>query len=181
MFNGNTDVHVRAYRLATLSLRRDILRYARGSVVTKRQQCATLTEWCRQWEANIIDVEQRMGLTVARKETNQLDWKGFKDFKLTPAQLETFGLWEVHDDDLLDLVQGVLSQGYKVTFTYNAQSDTYNAAMTCNILKHPDQGYTLSAFAPAFYPALRLLMYKHWELCQGDWSNIPEPQRGKMG
>lgn len=162
-------------------MRRDFLRYARGNHVDKKLLCATMTEWARHWQNLTEEAQKLMGVTIVRKETNQLTWKGFKDFRLTADQLEGFGMWDAHDEDLLDLVQGVIAQGYKLTFSYNGQSDTYNAAMTCNIEKHPHQGFTMSAFAPAFYPALRLLMYKHWILADGDWDNIPEPQKGMMG
>jgi len=108
-------------------------------------------------------------------------WKGFKDFKLTSEQLEAFAVDGVHDDDLMDLVQSTLADGYKISLTYNGQADTYNASMTCNNEKLANMGYTLSAFAPTLYTALGLLMYKHHVLLDGDWGNIPAPQRGGLG
>jgi hypothetical protein len=109
------------------------------------------------------------------------DWKGFKDFRLTAEQLEGFGLFDTDDDDLMDLIQVSLAEGYKVTLTYNGQSDTYNCAMTCNAEKHKNQGYTMSAFAPTAYMAMKLLMYKHAVLLEGDWDKIPAPQKGGLG
>lgn len=181
MFTRQNDVHLRAIRLATVGLRRDILRYMRGNVVVRRELCNVLTTWFAEYERLVDWAMTEMGGSVAKKETNQLDWKGFKDFKLTADQLNLFGAWDCHDGDVLDLVQACLAEGYKLTFTYNGVSDTYNAALTCNAEKNKNQGYTMSAFAPAFYTALRLLMFKHWELLAGDWDNVPAPQKGGMG
>lgn len=181
MHERKLDVHVRAIRLAQMGLRRDILRYMRGNVIVHWDLCSILTAWFGEYERQIDEAKRIMGDTVKKQETNMLNWKGFKDFKLTADQLQSFAVWDCHDGDVLDLVQGALAEGYKLTFTYNGQSDTYNAALTCNAEKNPNQGYTMSAFAPQFYTALRLLMFKHWELLQGTWDNIPAPQKGGMG
>jgi len=176
-----SDIHVRGYRLALLSLRRDYLRELRGDYVTKKSKCDVLNMWADDWQDRLFEAGEILGM--ATKPSNKVitGWKGFKDFKLTAEQLEGFASFDVDDDDLMDVVQSVLGEGYKLTLTYNGQSDTYNCAITCNAEKHENEGYTMSAFAHTAYIAMKLLMYKHTVLLEGDWDKIPAPQKGGMG
>lgn len=175
------EIHVRGFRLALLSLRRDYLRELRGDYVTKQAKCRVLNTWVEDWEDRLAEAGEILGMPKNGNSKVITDWKGFKDFRLTAEQLEGFAAFETHDDDLMDLLQTVLAEGYKFTLTYNGAGDTYNAAMTCNAEKNKNQGYTMSAFAPTAYAALRLLMYKHFVLLETDWENIPAPQKGGMG
>jgi len=183
MFDRKSDVHVRSYRLAIMGQRRSFLRELRGDYVRKTQLCVILTQWADEWAVRIDEAKEVMGMATSGSKTKNglSDWKGFKDFRLTADQLEGFAAFDTHDDDLMDLVQATLANDYKLTFTYNGQSDTYNAAATSNGEKDPNKGYTMSAFAPSMYAALRLLMYKHWVLLEQNWDNVPAPQKGGMG
>ena len=182
MFQRNSIAHVKSFRLALLGQRRTFLRELRGDYVRKSQLCGVLTLWASEWQELLFEAERIMGMATKAKNGNGLsEWKGFKDFRLNPEQLEGFASFEAHDDDLMDLVQTMLAADYKLTFTYNGQADTYNAAATCNGEKDPNKGYTMSAFAPSMYAALRLLMYKHYVLLDQNWDNVPAPQRGGMG
>jgi len=177
---GNA-LQIRSIRLSLLAIRRDFLREARGHYVTKSQQCSILNEWVFQWVLLLRDLQGILVMPKSQANQTTVNWKGFKDFRLTNDQLAAFATDGVHDDDLMDLVQASLAEGYKLTFTYNGQSDTYNASMTCNDDKSGNFGYTMSLFGPNFYTALGLLMYKHHILLDGDWNNIPAPQKGGMG
>lgn len=178
--NGH-GLRIRSIRLALMAVRRDWLREARGSYVTKSKQCSLLEDWLYGWVRLIEELQGILAMPKSKANEQISTWKGFKDFRLSADQLEAFATDGVHDDDLMDLVQASLAEGYKLTFTYNGQSDTYNAAMTCNDDKSGNFGYTMSAFGPTFYTAIGLLMYKHHILLEADWNNIPAPQRGGMG
>jgi len=175
------EIHVRAFRLGLLSLRRDFLRELRGDYVVKSQKCSILTSWLGEMDNLLAEAGELLNMPTKNGNKVISDWKGFKDFRLTAEQLEGFAAFDTDDDDLMDLLQTTLVEGYKLTLTYNGQSDTYNAAMTCNAEKHVNQGYTMSAFAPSAYSALKLLLYKHAVLLEGDWNKIPAPQKGGMG
>jgi len=175
------EIHVRAFRLGLLSLRRDFLRELRGDYVTKKHKCDILNSWLDEMDTLLVKAGELLNMPSKNGNKVIQEWKGFRDFKLTAEQLEGFGSFDTDDDDLMDLVQTTLVEGYKLTLTYSGQSDTYNCALTCNAEKHANQGYTMSAFAPSAYTALKLLMYKHHVLLESDWSKIPAPQRGGLG
>lgn len=172
---------IRSIRLSLMAIRRDFLREARGVYVTKSNQCSILNGWIVEWVALIRELQGMLAMPKSQANQTVNNWKGFKDFRLTNEQINAFVTDGVHDEDLMDLVQASLAEGYKLTFTYNGQSDTYNASMTCNDDKSANFGYTMSSFGPNFYTALGLLMYKHYILLVGDWNNIPAPQKGGMG
>lgn len=181
MFNRTSEAHVRAYRLSVLFERKTFLRELRGDYVKGARLANLLTGWAEEWANILYNGQEILGMATKPKSQGYGEWKGFKDFRLTAEQLEGFASFEPHDDDLMDLVQATLANDYKLTFTYNGQSDTYNAAATANGEKDPNKGYTMSAFAPSVYAALRLLMYKHWVLLDQNWDNVPAPQKGGMG
>lgn len=181
MNDHSTDARVRTYRLSVMMERRTFLRELRGDYVKGARLAALLTDWAKELQDTLYYGQEIMGMATKPKQQGYGEWKGFKDFRLTAEQLEGFAAFEHHDDDLMDLVQTVLANDYKLTFTYNGQADTYNAAMTANGEKDPNKGYTMSAFAPSMYAALRLLMYKHWVLLDQNWDNVPAPQKGGMG
>lgn len=164
-----------------LGQRRTFLRELHADYVKKSQLCGILTQWADDWARLIEEAKGLYGMAKLPNKNGTSEWKGFKDFRLTADQLEGFASFEHYDEDLMDLVQATLANEYKLAFTYNGQSDTYNAAMTCNGEKDPNKGYTMSAFAPTMMDALRLLMYKHWVLLEQNWDNVPAPQKGGMG
>ena len=175
------SVRTRAFRLGLLSLRGAFKRELRGDYVRKTEKCNLLNMWLVEMNDYLVEAGELLHMATPNKNKVISDWKGFKDFKLTAEQLEGFASFDVDDDDLMDLIQTVLAEGYKLTLTYNGQSDTYNCALTCNAEKHKNQGYTMSAFAHSAYTAMKLLMYKHAVLLEGDWDKIPAPQKGGMG
>jgi len=175
------DIHLRAFRLGLLSLRRDFMRELKGDYVTKSQKCSILNMWIGQMDGYLLEAGELLGMPRANGKKVLTAWRGFKDFRLTAEQLEGFAAFDCEDDDLMDLIQTTLAEGYKLTLTYNGQSDTYNCAITCNAEKHPNEGFTMSAFAQTAYVAMKLLMYKHAVLLEGDWDKIPAPQKGGMG
>lgn len=103
----------------------------------------------------------------------QVQWRGFKDVRLTDAQRDAYENWDCHDADVYQLAAEAVSSGYKFTCSYNGSNDTYTATITGQSgVGVQAAGFSLSAFAPDWYNAVRTLMYKHWVVLDGDWSKI---------
>lgn len=102
-----------------------------------------------------------------------VQWRGFKDVRLSDAQRDAYDHWDIHDADIYELAASAVSQGFKFTCSYNHSNDTYTATLTGQDgAPAAAQGYSLSAFAPTWYDAVRTLMYKHDAILEGDWSKI---------
>lgn len=114
------------------------------------------------------------GDDMAKKNDKvQVQWRGFKDVRLTEAQRDAYENWDCHDADVYQLAAEAVSSGYKFTCSYNGSNDTYTATLTGQSgVGVAAAGFSLSAFAPDWYSAVRTLMFKHWYVLEGDWSKI---------
>lgn len=108
-------------------------------------------------------------------------WVSFKDIPLTEAQLDAFDHWDTHDEDVWILVTDVIQAGYKLSLTYNSGNDTFSASITGSGGGDPRQHFTVSGFAETWYEAVRLLMYKHHVICEGDWSKATQSGGRRRG
>lgn len=116
------------------------------------------------------------------KKQEKIQWVGFKDVTLTDTQRDAYEHWDVQDGDLYELVAVTVSQGYKFTCSYNQSNDTYTASFTgTERAPAAAKGYTLSAFAPTWYDAVRTLCFKHDLVLDGDWSNIQASGKARWG
>lgn len=134
-----------------------------------------------QWHAaRLLELEIRelsiylSGDNVANATKKKpLQWRGFKDVRLTDAQRDAYDHWDIHDQDVYELAASAVAQGFKFTCSYNSSNDTYTATLTGQDgAPQAAQGFSLSAFAPAWYDAVRTLMFKHDAILEGDWSKI---------
>lgn len=131
----------------------------------------------QQWHLDLYfywQSELRKVLGVANKNFKQPDFKGFINIKVTEEQFDLYQQWDVHDVDLYLLLSANVAAGYKQTSSYDADKETYNATFICSDKDSPNYGYGLSAFAPDWYNAIRLLVFKHEVLLQGNWGSPPE-------
>lgn len=134
-------------------------------------------EWAaaRQVELEIAELgTYQSGDHMADKKSKKtVQWRGFKDVRLTEAQRDAYDHWDIHDADVYLLAASAVSSGFKFTCSYNHSNDTYTATLTGQDGAPPAaQGYSLSAFAPSWYDAVRTLMFKHDAVLEGDWSKI---------
>lgn len=106
-------------------------------------------------------------------QKKSVQWRGFKDVRLSDAQRDAYEHWDAEDGDVYLLLASAVASGFKFTMSYNGSNDTYTATLTGQeAAPAAAQGYSLSAFAPDFYNACRTLAYKHDLILEGDWSRI---------
>jgi len=107
---------------------------------------------------------------MAKRESKEVTWQGFVDVKLTAEEKETYGQWDVQDEDLWVLVVDAIGSGHKLSVTYNRQNDQFVASYTGQTGTKGNEGFTLSAYAKDWYNAVRVLAYKHTILLESDWT-----------
>lgn len=137
--------------------------------------CEDQWEAARKVELEITELATYVeGDDMADKaKKKQVQWRGFKDVRLSDAQRDGYDHWDAHDEDVYLLAASAVSSGFKFTCSYNNSNDTYTATLTGqDSSPAAAQGYSLSAFAPTWYDAVRTLMYKHDVILEGDWSKI---------
>lgn len=118
---------------------------------------------------------------VPEKKPQVREWLGFRDIRLTPEQDDAFDHWDMEDEDVLVFLQESVTSGYKFTLVYNKQNDSYSASFTGGIGCGANAGYTLSAFSDSWFEAVKLLVFKHSVIADGDWSATALPARQRRG
>lgn len=85
-------------------------------------------------------------------------------------------------DAAFDAVQELLLDGYRMSFSFNEQSDAVICSVTCKAEGSPNSGKTFSAFAATWTDALITALYKHFviagEVWTGDQSSVQRPRFG---
>lgn len=99
-------------------------------------------------------------------------WRGYKDIPLTDVQRDAFAHWDADDSEVYELAATVIQSGYKLTCVYNGANDTFTVTLTGGAATGAAAGYSMSAFAPDWYSALRLSLFKHAVIANGDWGSV---------
>lgn len=110
-----------------------------------------------------------------KKAISDAAWKGFVECRLTDTQKEAFRHWDLDGNDAFDLVVTSVQTGHKLSLSYNRANDNFVASLTCTDMTSPNGGYTLSAFAPDLWTALRLVVFKHEVVLERRWENKSSP------
>lgn len=131
----------------------------------------------------IADDQEGLRAMAGRKSVPKVEsaWEGFAKVEMSDEDKEKFGEWELEDEDVFILMADLLNTGYKLTLSFSEQNNSYNAALTCKDKSSTNSGYTMSAYATAWYQALRVLLYKHTVICGGDWTNAKKRPMGDIG
>lgn len=106
------------------------------------------------------------------KKPPKIEWQGYLNVNLTAEQETEFDVWYVANPELWHLLPDVVLEGYKVSFREDAFNDGYSASMYCENAKVDWAGWTLTAWAADLGEALAFLMYKHYSICNQDWSTF---------
>lgn len=136
-------------------------------------QCAELL-WTTERLFEVANVKK------IKSEGNP-DFKGFVNYVLSAEDKAGYGEWDIHDHDLFLLVAGAEQSGYKLSCSFNAKNDTFSATFMCVDAQSPNAGFILSAFAPDWYNALRVLIYKHDVVLGGKWDTAVQVKSDNWG
>lgn len=109
------------------------------------------------------------------------DFKGFVNYVLSAEDKVGYGEWDMHDHDLFLLVAGIEQSGYKLSCSFNQKNDTFSATLMCIDIQSPNTGLILSAFAPDWYNALRILIFKHDVVLEGKWTEVAQVKSDNWG
>jgi len=140
----------------------------------------------RSLELDFVELARYLGDNMGRdpkskKEKYQFQFRGFVDVKLSDVQRDAFSSWDVHDEELYEIVATVVQGGFKLSTTYNSGNDTFTATLTGQNGTGDADGYSMSSFAPDWYNALRLLVFKHTVILEGDWARAAQAESAKWG
>jgi len=98
-------------------------------------------------------------------------WTVFVDIPVSPEAWADIEAAYGNSDVLVDQVERFLSEGYRLSFSYNPQTDAVTCSMTCRNEASGNNGKTVTSFASNWVTALQVSLYKHYVVSEGDWGN----------
>lgn len=107
----------------------------------------------------------------------------FLDVRLSQAQFDELDSAKVPASQLMAWLTSTILTGLRFSFSYNPEKKTANAMLTDTRFDSPTKGKALSAFSDDAADALKVLMYKHQVVLEGDWTRAeaPSSERRKRG
>lgn len=97
-------------------------------------------------------------------------WKGvFIPYNLTKEDKERLGKLNLGSDKLLEWQDSMAASGYKVSFSFDPDRDTYTASLNDRDKESEFFECTLTARGKSLYSALSSLYYKHEIIFERTW------------
>jgi hypothetical protein len=118
---------------------------------------------------------------MAKKEFKSSDWKGFVDVKLTDEHRLQLDVWDIHDGDIFDGLATYGEGGYKFSLTYQKQQDSWVATYTGQDTAGKNAGYSVTAYAPTPYDAMRTLLFKVTVILPENWHDYTPDTKSLIG
>lgn len=109
------------------------------------------------------------------KGKQKVTWQGYVNLSLTDAQKSGFEAWAATADVWGDEIPRVLDSGYTVSLAHDDYSDSMIAGLYCINASDANAGWKLTAHGGEVETALVRLMYIHFVLLEGDWSQDFRP------
>jgi len=109
---------------------------------------------------------------VAKKKIGKpakAEWKGFHNVNLTKEDETLFLAWQQENVVGMPHIEFWATNGYKVSFDFDAYNEGCRASLYCTMAKMEWAGYTLTAWGEDMQTALNLLTFKHEIMCKGNW------------
>jgi hypothetical protein len=116
---------------------------------------------------------------AASKKPAKAEWKGFHNVNLSKDDEVRFLAWQQENIVGMPHLEFWATNGYKVSFDFDAYNEGCRASLYCTMAKMEWAGYTLSAWAEDMQTALNLLCFKHEVMCKGTWEVAKDnPKKG---
>lgn len=93
----------------------------------------------------------------------------FVDVRLTGEQRDEFKLWFPQEGGIIQGMQALADEGYRVGVSWSGEQQAYTVSLTCRDKDSVNNGLCMTSFARTLDTALRLALYKHRVVAQGSW------------
>jgi len=102
----------------------------------------------------------------------------FINYDLTAEQKTEVKGWKPAFEQVFSLFEGMIADGFKVSFKF----DTRNKCVQCSLTEPFESAKKVTrcmvSRGPDLYSAIRVAVWKHTVLFEGDWANIPDETNG---
>jgi len=107
----------------------------------------------------------------------------FIQCELDKATKDHVKTWDPKFEATLDGLDRLIMDGYKVSLSLDKYHDCVGAFMTMPDQQHKSHGLCLAARGPSVLLALKVLVFKHFQILDGNWqtSNRQTGERDEWG
>jgi len=120
--------------------------------------------------------------TNERRNDNTPEWKGFLDRKLSDDELAGLDAWKPTAAQIWNSVDAAIQSGFRFTLSYNGKTKLASVTQIDNREKSKTAGYALSSADTDGALALKMALYKHYQVLNEDWDQLsdaaPRARRG---
>lgn len=114
-------------------------------------------------------------------KTPKFEWQGYVNIDLPEkehSKLEKFATDEKH---VFAQWTAMLYGNYQIKLYFDDYNDAIKCVATCYNHEDVNFGFALSSYADDWYTALAVMMYKHFEYSQTDWSSVSSKKIKRFG
>lgn len=108
----------------------------------------------------------------AIKDNEKAAWKGFAERRLSEDELAQLDEWRPKPSEAWGLADQLIGDGYRLTMTYNKRQKLSCCTIIDDDAGRASGGYALSSFDGDCALALKMALFKHFSLMQGDWTPL---------
>lgn len=128
---------------------------------------------------NTKEIFTLMPKKATQKESSPA-WKGFINIYMDAIAKEHFLSEEWHtDDEIPDLLNSLIATGHALSLKWDSKSECFMSAMRGENPDSPNAGYCVTSRHPDALTALHLALYKHYIMCDCDWTQYAKLEDGK--
>lgn len=106
------------------------------------------------------------------------EWKGYHNVNLTAEQNQDFEDHHLQSPVGWDEIGILANNGYKFSVDWDDNNSGVKASLYAKNAKMDWAGYTLTAWAGDAETATKLLLYKHYVVCQQQWEVAKDHRAG---
>lgn len=104
--------------------------------------------------------------------SEKAQWVGFANVRLDEEQREAYAAWDITPAEVWEKFTEMLSTGYKITVSHQPKKNSFTCAATCENAADPNAGMTMSSYAGTWGDAVKVMLFKHFEVTKGTWGAV---------
>ena len=131
--------------------------------------------------ALIEDSNMARGKGKQREAGSSATMPRFVDIKLTAEQRSEFIDTTYTDEELVASLQTLADDGYRVGVAWAGEQQAYTVSLTCRDPENLNNGLCMTSFARELRVALGLMLFKHYEVANVNWSEASGRDTGDFG
>lgn len=115
------------------------------------------------------------------KKPAKFEWQGYVNIDIPESRHDELERFASDDKHVYAQYTAMLYGNYQIKTYFDTYNDAIKCVATCYDPESVNFGYALSSYADDWYTALAVMMFKHFEYSQTDWSSVSAKKIKRFG